>query len=92
MSMQVENNHFKESKAFFFEKKKQKTFAAPLLNRLGFSGKSRLLQMRKTKVFCFFFSKKKAFLASPYSHPLRQNSASGTTMLSAIRQRAYGYP
>jgi len=40
---------------FFFEKKNQKTFA---------SWGSRLLRqpLKETKVFCFFFSKKKAFL------------------------------
>ena len=46
----------KEGEAFFFEKKKQKTFTT-LSPPAGQSGDS------ETKVFCFFFSKKKAFLA-----------------------------
>jgi len=39
---------------FFFEKKNQKTFAS--LSRTSYQHPSEL------KVFCFFFSKKKAFL------------------------------
>jgi len=43
---------------FFFEKKNQKTFAswrAPVTN-----------PRQPSKVFCFFFSKKKAFLFLPH--------------------------
>ncbi len=52
------------SKAFFFEKKKQKTFGphAPANARVC-SANTRLDAGGGTKVFCFFFSKKKAFLA-----------------------------
>ena len=39
---------------FFFEKKNQKTFA--------FWGTLGARARQQTKVFCFFFSKKKAFL------------------------------
>jgi hypothetical protein len=48
----------KESKAFFFEKKKQKTFA---YFGCGLSGYN---EPRLVKVFCFFFSKKKFLLSS----------------------------
>jgi hypothetical protein len=43
-------------KVFFFEKKKQKTFADP-----GRAYPDRP-KPKRTKVFCFFFSKKKCFL------------------------------
>jgi hypothetical protein len=43
-------------KAFFFEKKKQKTFD---YLACGLSGSS---EARRAKVFCFFFSKKKSFI------------------------------
>ena len=46
-----------ESKAFFFEKKKQKTFA-PCRRTLKRGATA------ESKVFCFFFSKKKALLSS----------------------------
>jgi hypothetical protein len=45
------------SKNFFFEKKKQKTFI-----KLG-CGRSMAAGLRKSKVFCFFFSKKKFLLS-----------------------------
>jgi hypothetical protein len=45
----------KES-AFFFEKKNQKTFDSPEVFMID-------AQYQVVKVFCFFFSKKKAFLA-----------------------------
>jgi hypothetical protein len=45
-------------KAFFFEKKKQKTFVPPQLSHPRSATK-------EVKVFCFFFSKKKALL--PYA-------------------------
>ena len=45
------------SKQFFFEKKNQKTFDSAVANLSGQSATARL------KAFCFFFSKKKAFLA-----------------------------
>jgi hypothetical protein len=48
----------RERKAFFFEKKKQKTFIS---FGFGFSGEA---QPRHPKVFCFFFSKKKSLLTS----------------------------
>jgi hypothetical protein len=44
-----------EGSVFFFEKKNQKTFAT--LGR-AFPGRQK---PKGTKVFCFFFSKKKAF-------------------------------
>jgi len=46
-----------ESKHFFCEKKKQKTFMSPLC--LG----------KEAKVFCFFCSKKKSFLSCSKDHP-----------------------
>ena len=46
-----------ESKAFFFEKKKQKTFAP--CRRLLKRGAT-----AESKVFCFLLSKKKALLSS----------------------------
>ncbi len=46
----------KARKAFFFEKKKQKIF-------LPVGGSSADPATAESKVFCFFFSKKKAFLA-----------------------------
>jgi hypothetical protein len=47
-----------ERRMFFFEKKNQKTFA--IWDRAqGQRG------AKKSKVFCFFFSKKKTFLADP---------------------------
>jgi hypothetical protein len=46
-------------KVFFFEKKKQKTFG-PF--GFGLSGQARL---NVAEVFCFFFSKKKAFPYCP---------------------------
>jgi len=53
------------SKAFFFEKKKQKTFAF-WRTPLGFP-------RQRIKVFCFFFSKKKFFLAFlKYPYRFRQ--------------------
>ena len=52
------------SKAFFFEKKKQKTFVSTLLQRLRcFLTTPGTGKCGEAKVFCFFFSKKKAFLA-----------------------------
>jgi hypothetical protein len=47
------------SKDFFFEKKKQKTFAS-----LG-SLYPRKAEAKRIKVFCFFFSKKKCFPPQP---------------------------
>ncbi len=52
------------SKAFFFEEKKQKTFVPTLLRRLRCFLKAQGVgKCAETKVFCFFFSKKKVFLA-----------------------------
>jgi hypothetical protein len=48
----------KESKNFFFEKKRQKTFTS-----LGSRHPERP-QPKQSKVFCFFFSKKKFLLSS----------------------------
>jgi hypothetical protein len=51
-----------ESKHFFFEKKKQKTFgyfAVPLLALCGLAGH------QQTKVFWFFFSKKNMLSSFP---------------------------
>jgi hypothetical protein len=49
-----------KGRMFFFEKKNQKTFAF-LRARCDWRGPQEI------KVFCFFFSKKKSFLPSPYS-------------------------
>ncbi len=52
------------SKAFFFAKKKQKTFVPALLQMLrSFLRTPGTGKCAETKVFCFFFAKKKAFLA-----------------------------
>jgi len=52
-----------EKKVFFFEKKKQKTFTY-LVQSLGHEY---LRSSKLTKVFCFFFSKKKILpVASTY--------------------------
>jgi len=70
-----------ESKVFFFEKKKQKTFirlAAALPDkrkgrnnknppRLAISGET---AAESIKSFCFFFSKKKALLSQNRLHPI----------------------
>jgi hypothetical protein len=53
----------KESKDFFFEKKKQKTFIS-----LGPGVGAAKAARSGAKVFCFFFSKKKCFL--PFSEVL----------------------
>ena len=50
----------KKRKQFFFEKKNQKTFT-----RFEYSSWLAVASTKQTKVFCFFFSKKKYFLASP---------------------------
>jgi hypothetical protein len=47
-----------ERKQFFFEKKNQKTFAYWCARR----GSLNALNAMRTKVFCFFFSKKNRFL------------------------------
>jgi hypothetical protein len=47
---------------FFFEKKNQKTFAIGAVRRWC---KTRRAVGMVEKVFCFFFSKKKAFLKAP---------------------------
>jgi hypothetical protein len=52
----------RERKAFFFEKKKQKTFGS---FGFGFTGWS---ELQFTKVFCCFFSKKKALLPTGIRH------------------------
>ncbi len=54
------------SKAFFFEKKKQKIFIPGAADAAGApSGRARgFVQVPVAKVFCFFFSKKKALLSS----------------------------
>jgi hypothetical protein len=60
-------------KAFFFEKKKQKTFIYRCQRLIGpywCAGWKQLV-----KVFCFFFSKKKAFLPSLTPHGVRPHSA-----------------
>jgi hypothetical protein len=51
-----------EASVFFFEKKNQKTFAkwAPLSPERP--------KPKKSKVFCFFFSKKKSFLLRAFSY------------------------
>jgi len=46
-----------EEKKFFFEKKNQKTFT-------NWASASQHKPDQDSKVFCFFFSKKKAFLPS----------------------------
>jgi hypothetical protein len=57
----------KVRKAFFFEKKNQKT-SIPFGARV--QGKpTHTREPKGIKVFCFFFSKKKAFLASLESSP-----------------------
>jgi hypothetical protein len=48
-------------KVFFFEKKNQKTFMS--------LGAEMERPRQQTKVFCFFFSKKKAFLSSKSAPP-----------------------
>jgi len=48
-------------KQFFFEKKNQKTFAPEVPHRVTI----RVITRSGTKVFCFFFSKKKYFLTLP---------------------------
>jgi hypothetical protein len=52
-----------ERKRFFFEKKNQKTFISlgPLYPEMP--------QPKGSKVFCFFFSKKKTFLSARRPHP-----------------------
>jgi hypothetical protein len=52
------SREIKGSKAFFFEKKNQKTFGLERA-RCGWRGPQGI------KVFCFFFSKKKSFLPPP---------------------------
>jgi len=55
----------KRRKVFFFEKNKQKTLIR-LVHRLD---QEFLRRAKLTKVFCFFFSKKKILsVASPYNH------------------------
>jgi hypothetical protein len=51
-----------KGRMFFFEKKNQKTFAL-WRARCDWRGPQGI------KVFCFFFSKKKSFLAFSYSTP-----------------------
>jgi hypothetical protein len=48
------------AKAFFFEKKKQKTFGCL---GCGLAGQS---EAKLAEVFCFFFSKKKCFSKLPH--------------------------
>jgi hypothetical protein len=56
----------KEESLFFFEKKNQKTF---VYFGFGLSGRA---QPRQSKVFCFFFSKKKnPSLRSCWAHPVQ---------------------
>jgi hypothetical protein len=57
----------KVRKAFFFEKKNQKTFI-PFGARVP-ENITHTREPKRVKVFCFFFSKKKAFLASLESSP-----------------------
>jgi hypothetical protein len=52
--------HFEVRKAFFFEKKKQKTFSLKFPARASTCHQAG--QSAGAEVFCFFFSKKKSFL------------------------------
>ncbi len=49
-------------KAFFFEKKKQKTFVPRICGSRASPEPARALTQQVMKVFCFFFAKKKALL------------------------------
>ena len=55
-----------ESKAFFFAKKKQKTFVSFAIAGASMFPEAleALTQAKGVKVFCFFFPKKKALLSS----------------------------
>ncbi len=54
----------KAGKAFFFAKKKQKTLAPRICGSRAFQDTPNRLDGVRTKVFCFFLSKKKALLPS----------------------------
>ncbi len=76
-----------EGKAFFFEKKKQKTFISPHLQQSGSSRENHHAAAASgAKVFCFFFSKKKAFL--PHRSTLLEHRPFGPqhTPVAAIGQ------
>ena len=77
-----------ESKAFFFEKKKQKTFIPPLVRRPDLSGSSDALQQRTgVKVFWSFFTKKDCFL--PESYRLTTYNNTPCTAFGAIRPASF---
>ncbi len=72
----------KARKAFFFEKKKQKTFATGACVETGVGSASAgacrtwagVCASGEVKVFCFFFSKKKALLALDEQLPPDQHT------------------